>query len=101
LIEEFFKALKTRYRYQQLQLESGRAVMIALAIESAIAWRVLLIRRLMHNNPDAPATEVLPGHQISLLGVLTSPEGTAQPTPDRHCQGCLIVGRESWWPYQE
>ena len=70
LIEEFFKALKTGCRYQQRQLESARALMTALAIESAVAWRMLLMRHLMHQEPDAEATDILPQDQLSLLVAL-------------------------------
>jgi hypothetical protein len=55
IVEEFFKALKTGCRYQQLQLESARALLIALSIETAIAWRMLLLRWLAHHEPEAPA----------------------------------------------
>src|SRR5882762_3222479 len=43
LVEEFFKAVKTGCRYEQLQLESLRALLIALSIEVAVAWRLLLL----------------------------------------------------------
>jgi IS4 transposase len=43
-IEEFFKVLKTGCRYQQIQLESMRALVIALAIEVAVAWKLLLLK---------------------------------------------------------
>ncbi len=46
MIEEFFKALKTGCRHQQQQLESARTLLIALAIETAIAWHMLLLRWL-------------------------------------------------------
>lgn len=38
LIEEFFKVVKTGCRFQRLQLESLRALLIELAIETAVAW---------------------------------------------------------------
>ncbi len=67
VIEEFFKALKTGCRYQTLQLESARALLVALAIETAIAWRMLLLRWLAHHEPEAPASAVLPEEQLSVL----------------------------------
>jgi hypothetical protein len=67
IVEEFFKALKTGCRYQQLQLESARALLIALSIETAIAWRMLLLRWLAHHEPEAPASAVLPQEQLAVL----------------------------------
>jgi len=67
VVEEFFKALKSGCRYQQLQLESGRALLVALAIEAAIAWRMLLLRWVAHSEPEAPASSVLRKEQVALL----------------------------------
>ena len=74
LIEEFFKALKTGCRYQQLQLENSQALLVALAIESAVAWRMLLLRWVAHHRPDAPASDALPQEQIVLLETLVETE---------------------------
>ena len=71
IIEEFFKALKTGCNYQKHQLESSKTLLILLAIETAISWRMLLIRWMAHNNPDAPGERILNSTQILLLKKLT------------------------------
>lgn len=67
LIEEFFKAVKTGCRYQDHQLESSKTLLILLAIETAVAWRMLLLRWMAHNASDAPAERVLSTTQLSIL----------------------------------
>ena len=67
LIEEFFKALKTGCRYQDHQLESIRALLVVLTIETAVAWKMLLVRWLAHNEPDAAAERILNAAQLMLL----------------------------------
>lgn len=66
-IEEFFKALKTGCHFEKLQLESGAALMRALAIYASVAWRLLVIRWMDRNLPDAPATAVLSATQLLVL----------------------------------
>lgn len=81
LIEEFFKALKTGCAYEKRQLESYQTLLVALALLAPIAWRLLLLRHLAREAPDAPATTVLTGPQIQLLRAL--PQGhwlEAHPT---------------------
>ncbi|MCI5224349.1 MAG: hypothetical protein D3924_17190 [Candidatus Electrothrix sp. AR4] len=58
---------KTGCRYQQHQLESGKTLLVLLAIETAVAWRMLLLRCLAHNASDTPAEKVLSSTQLSLL----------------------------------
>lgn len=70
VIEELFKALKTGCRYQQHQLESSHSLLILLAIETAIAWRMLLARWLAHNDPEAPGTHILNETQLRLIELL-------------------------------
>lgn len=66
-IEEFFKALKTGCKFEKLQLESGAALMRALAIYTSVAWRLLVIRWMDRNLPDAPANAVLSATQLLVL----------------------------------
>jgi hypothetical protein len=66
-IEEYFKALKTGCNFEKLQLESGRALVMALAIYSAVAWRLLLVRWMHREQPDAPASLVVTPIQLQLL----------------------------------
>lgn len=67
IIEEFFKALKTGCRYQEHQLGSSHTLLILLAIETAVAWRMLLVRWMAQNEPDAPGEKILNSTQLMLL----------------------------------
>ena len=81
LVEEFFKAVKTGCRYQELQLESLRALLIALSIEAAVAWRLLLLRWVVQHRPDADADRVLcPEHLQVLTAVQAAEMGRAART---------------------
>ena len=82
IVEEFFKAVKTGCRYQQLQLETGRGLLIALAIESAIAWRMLLLRWIAHEKTGSSAANVLPKEQLELLIALSKLE-TKRPLSEQ------------------
>lgn len=66
-IEEFFKALKSGCSLEKRQLVSYKALTIALAISLPIAWRLLLLRSIARDEPDAPATAVLSPLQIDVL----------------------------------
>jgi Transposase DDE domain/Transposase DNA-binding len=66
-IEEYFKALKTGCNFEKLQLESGRALVMALAVYSAVAWRLLLVRWMEREHPQAPASLTLTPVQLTLL----------------------------------
>jgi hypothetical protein len=68
-IEEFFKALKSGCSIEKRQLESYKALTVALAIFIPIAWRMLLLRSLSRSCPDAPATTVLNNVQLRVLAV--------------------------------
>ena len=75
LVEEFFKALKTGCRYQQLQLESIHALLVALSVEMAVAWRLLLLRWVAQHHSGAPATSVLNPEHFQVLAALANAEG--------------------------
>ncbi len=66
-IEEYFKAVKTGCSMEQRQLESRHALQNALALFLPIAWQLLLIRNAGREDPDAPASEVLPPAQLEVL----------------------------------
>lgn len=66
-IEEYFKALKSGCAYQTRQLGSLPALLLALAIFIPIAWRLLLLRTIARDEPDAPGTAVLSPQQIEVL----------------------------------
>lgn len=79
LIEELFKAIKTGCRYQQRQLKTSNALLIDLAIETAIAWNLLLMRWVPRTTPEAPALRVLTPSQLGALVVLTEARGKPLP----------------------
>lgn len=79
LIEEYFKVLKTGCKYQELQLESAKALLVALSVYAAIAWRLLLLRWLERNTPDAPAISVLSKAQLDLIIAIQKKEGKPLP----------------------
>lgn len=66
-IEEYFKALKTGCNFEKLQLQSGRALVMALAIYSAVAWRLLLVRWMEREQPEGPAEALVTPVQLVLL----------------------------------
>jgi hypothetical protein len=67
IIEEFFKALKSGCAYEKRQLESLHALLNALAVFTAVAWRLLLLRWLDRNVPECPAEEALSPTQVQSL----------------------------------
>ena len=85
LIEEYFKALKTGCNFEKLQLETGIALVRALAIYASVAWRLLLIRWMDRNQPDAPASAALSPSQLSVLGSVRAKAGKPLPAnPTAH-----------------
>ncbi len=79
VIEEYFKALKTGCAYEKRQLETYRALANALAVFAVIAWRLLLLRHVVRDNPNAPATDVLTSRQVRVLERLASMKGDGIP----------------------
>lgn len=67
VIEEFFKALKTGCAFEKRQLESYRALSVALSVFLPIAWRLLLARSISRIAPEAPATMIATELQLELL----------------------------------
>src|SRR6202008_3586483 len=57
LCEEFHKALKTGMKAEQMQLETGEALMAATAIKSVVALRLLDLREHARQEPEAPAEQ--------------------------------------------
>lgn len=58
LIEEYFKALKTGCGFEDRQLRSVHTLTNALGLLAPIAWRLLVLRWLDRNGPEAPADAV-------------------------------------------
>lgn len=72
LCEEFHKALKTGLKVEDLQLESGAALMSATAIKSVVALRLLDLREHARQEPEAPAAESgLKEVEVEVLAVKT------------------------------
>lgn len=90
IIEEFFKALKTGCRFQQLQLESSSALLVALAIESAVAWRMLVMRWMAHREPDASGICVMPRDQLRLL-IAVADDGKSTLSPEELTVGDAML----------
>ena len=67
VIEEFFKALKSGCSIEKRQLESYRALSVALAVFLPIAWRLLLARSVARTMPNAPAAVIATKTQLLLL----------------------------------
>jgi hypothetical protein len=57
VIEDYHKALKTGMKAEELQLESGQALMATIAIMSIVALRLIDLRERLRINPDRPAEE--------------------------------------------
>jgi hypothetical protein len=70
-IEEYFRALKTGCQYEARQLESLHALTNALALLVPIAWRLLELRTIGEEAPDALASEVLDVDEIYVLRKLS------------------------------
>jgi hypothetical protein len=81
VIEEFFKALKTGCAFEKRQLESFHALSNALAVFSAVAWRMLLARSISRFYTSASANSVLSKIELHCLTQrlkLPKPPSTAQ-----------------------
>lgn len=81
LIEEFFKALKTGCRFESLQLEDIKGLLVALSIESAIAWQILRLRHVARHRPNAPGRPLLTNEQFETLRRLRATWGRDDADP--------------------
>lgn len=66
-VEELFKALKTGCAIEKRQLESFDTLLTALAIFIPMAWHLLRLRAVAHDEPTAPPEAVLTPIQIEVL----------------------------------
>ncbi len=80
VIEDYFMALKTGCAFEQRQLESKTTLLNFLGILAPIAWRLLLLRNLARDEPDAPGTDVLPPSQLEVLTAVSPRKLPANPT---------------------
>jgi hypothetical protein len=90
-IEEYFKALKTGCNFEKLQLESARSLVMALAVLSAVAWRLLLVRWMERQQPQTPASLVVTPIQLALLA--HNQRKIRRPWPDAvpSCRDALLA----------
>jgi transposase-like protein/DDE family transposase len=89
-IEEFFKALKTGCAFEKRQLETLPALLNALAVLTPVACNLLHLRTLARENPDAPASNVLPSLHLRVLE--RHPHTKLQPAATAY-QAMLAVAR--------
>jgi hypothetical protein len=78
LIEEFFKAIKTGCRFESHQLEDSKGLLVALVIESAIAWQILRLRYVARRDPEAPGRALLTEHQYRTLNRIRARRGESK-----------------------
>jgi hypothetical protein len=89
-IEEYFKAIKTGCRFENLQLASGRALVSALVVYCIVAWRLLLVRWMEREQPEAAASIVVTPVQLKLLA--NHQRKIRRPWPDRPtCRDVLLA----------
>jgi transposase-like protein/DDE family transposase len=67
LIEEYFKALKTGCSFEKRQLESKHALLNALGLFIPAAWRVLTVRYIGRQSPDADGASLISERQLRIL----------------------------------
>jgi hypothetical protein len=92
VIEEYFKALKTGCAVEKRQHETYDTLLKAVAICLPIAWRLLLLRYLARNTPDAPAAAALSPTQIDVLRACSSVKLNARPTARQAFEAVALLG---------
>jgi hypothetical protein len=107
IVEEFFKALKSGYRFEHRQLESYRAIETALGVFLPIAVRLLALKGAARAEPGSPC-RTLTDRQLATLRRVTSRTMSATPTNEEAAMalgelgghlrsnkppGCAILGR--------
>jgi hypothetical protein len=75
VIEEFFKAIKTGCRFESHQLEAIKGLLVALSIESTIAWQLLRLRHVARHDPCASGRNLLTSGQLAALTILRARRG--------------------------
>lgn len=68
-IEELNQAIKTGCEYESRQLETLKALLIALALCIPVAWQMLALRHQSRIEPDAPASSVLSARRLETLRI--------------------------------
>lgn len=90
MIEELFKAVKTGCAYEQRRLESQHGLLNLFALTIPIACRLLLLRHLARQTPDAPARLVFTRSQLAVLAA--TPRAALPDEPTIH-DGLWAVAR--------
>jgi len=70
VIEEFFKALKSGCSIEKRQVEGFKSICNILALSMPIAWMLLRLRHRSRDEPDLPATDLLPPPMMQCLRLL-------------------------------
>lgn len=93
-IEEVHLILKSGCRVERLQLEKAERIKKALAMFLPIAVRVLQLKTLARQRPEAPCTEVLSREEWQTLWVMTQgkPRTEEMPVPTIR-QAVLWIGQ--------
>ena len=75
IVEEFFKAIKTGCRFESHQLEDAQGLLVALSIESALAWQILRLRYVSRQCPEGSGEHLLTERQRSVVVALRTRRG--------------------------
>ena len=67
IIEEFFKALKTGCGLEKRQMDSARAMLNMMALLLPVAWRLLALRTIGEQQPDAHWSAILTPIEFDVL----------------------------------
>jgi hypothetical protein len=80
-IEEFHLALKSGCRAEALELETAERISKAVALYSAVAARIVALRDLARQEPDAPCTAILSDDAWKALWVRFAHQRLTADTP--------------------
>jgi len=91
-IEEFFKALKSGCAIESRQLESLHALQNVVAMMVPVAWHMLAIRTIAHQQPDLSAETVFSPLQLKILRKLTDRPPPENTTVGQALQSIAALG---------
>ena len=77
IVEDYHQALKTGCRMEERQVQSYEGLRRLLGILAPTAVRVLQLRTLARQQPERPATEVLPQEVVHLVALKTGGEAAS------------------------
>ncbi len=80
-VEDFFRVLKSGCRVEHLAFRTADRLERAIAIQSVIAWRIMVMTLLGRQVPDCEAELMFTNHELGFLGDYARKFG--QPGPDR------------------